>query len=173
MTLQRTSGLARISPQRLAELAEQGIKRPFTTFRPRTDWRRLDRKPASASSAKPLDNPDPATVDLVLERDNYSCAMCGFGVSGVRGVDWSIHHRLRRSQGGDHSPAVLVTLCGNGTQGHHGLVHARITWAQGHGWLLKSGQDPLVMPMDHVAYGGPVLLTADGRAVRTAERGAA
>jgi hypothetical protein len=37
----------------------------------------------------------------------------------------SIHHVVKRSQGGDDVPANLVGLCGDGTRGCHGRVEAR------------------------------------------------
>lgn len=166
-SMSRGAGLRPVSAARLAELAKEGI-RPYSTFRPRADWKGLDRKP-TRSRSKPLDNPDPHTVDIVLERDNHSCVVDGRGITGVRGVDWAIHHRKRRSQGGDHSPANLVTVC----QLHHGYIHDRPEWARGHGWLLRGTDDAATVLMDHAAYDWPVLLTLDGRAVRFGHRGAA
>lgn len=47
------------------------------------------------------------------------CRLCntGFGVS--------LHHLVPRSLGGDDLPWNLVSLCGSGTTGCHGLVEAR------------------------------------------------
>lgn len=169
MTLKR-SGLVRrtplraVSPRREAKAREAGVVLT-STFGPAAR-RRPSPRPR-------LDNPDPHTVDLVLERDNFSCSICGMGVSGVRGVDWSIHHRLRRSQGGTHAASNLVLLCGNGTQGHHGVVHGAPKGAREGGFLVPLRGNPLEVPMLHIAYGGRVLLTDDGRAIRLGERGAA
>jgi hypothetical protein len=43
------------------------------------------------------------------------CVICGV-------VDFSVHHVLKRSQGGDDVRENLVALCGHGTAGCHGLV---------------------------------------------------
>jgi hypothetical protein len=43
------------------------------------------------------------------------CCICG-------DVLFSVHHVLKRSQGGDDVRANLVALCGSGTTGCHGLV---------------------------------------------------
>ncbi len=61
-------------------------------------------------------------VDTQLMRDLYrgrshECALCGM-------ANVSLHHILRRSQGGDDVEANLVFLCGSGTTGCHGLVEA-------------------------------------------------
>lgn len=45
------------------------------------------------------------------------CVICG-------AVDFSVHHVLKRSQGGDDVRANLVALCGHGTAGCHGAVEA-------------------------------------------------
>lgn len=55
------------------------------------------------------------------------CCLCG-------AVDFSIHHVLKRSQGGDDVRANLVALCGHGTAGCHGLVEGAdrgACWALG------------------------------------------
>ena len=43
------------------------------------------------------------------------CCICG-------NIDFSVHHILKRSQGGDDVRANLVALCGHGTAGCHGAV---------------------------------------------------
>ncbi|MCJ1709279.1 HNH endonuclease [Microbacterium sp. VKM Ac-2923] len=68
----------------------------------------------------------PATVALILDRDEGRCWWCGIYVlNGTRGFDWSIHHRCPRGMGGTSEPFVGaasngIVLCGNGTQGCHG-----------------------------------------------------
>ncbi len=46
------------------------------------------------------------------------CVVCGDTASP------SQHHVLPRGQGGDDDPANLVSLCGSGTTGCHGLIEA-------------------------------------------------
>lgn len=46
------------------------------------------------------------------------CVVCGDSASP------SQHHVLPRGQGGDDDDANLVTLCGSGTTGCHGLIEA-------------------------------------------------
>ncbi|MDQ1113985.1 hypothetical protein QE418_003433 [Microbacterium testaceum] len=68
----------------------------------------------------------PATVALILDRDGGRCWWCRRHVlHGVRGFDWSIHHRCPRGMGGTTEAFVGaasngIILCGNGTQGCHG-----------------------------------------------------
>lgn len=45
------------------------------------------------------------------------CVLCG-------NVEFSIHHFLKRSQGGDDVRENLTALCGHGTAGCHGRVEA-------------------------------------------------
>lgn len=96
--------------------------------------------------------PVAATVALVLQRDGYCCRWCGFGVSGERGRDYSLHHRLPRRMGGTsrpdiNSPANLVTVHGNGTQGCHQEIESHRAEAQAHGWLLYAGDNPADRPI--------------------------
>lgn len=160
----RRTPLRAMSEQREQKLRDAGLV-PVTTFRPRTNWQGLNRKPMKATRRSASDQPDPSVIEVVTDRDNASCVACGFGVSGIRGVDYSYHHRKRRSQGGENTPPTLILACGHGTAGCHGLIHARPEWARGHGWLVRHNDDPATVPMDHAAYGGQVLLTLDGRAV--------
>jgi 5-methylcytosine-specific restriction endonuclease McrA len=41
------------------------------------------------------------------DRDNWKCRRCG----NDNVEDLSLHHVIKRSQGGDHHPANLVTVC--------------------------------------------------------------
>ena len=95
---------------------------------------KLGRKPRSRST-----DPSPALRALVLGRDRHSCVRCG---KGITGRPYSLHHRKRRSQGGRNAPGNLLTLCGSGTTGCHGWVHANIAESQASGWLLLSTQHP-------------------------------
>lgn len=84
-------------------------------------------------SATPA-GPDAETRRAVLERDQ--------GCAGARLVPevpcWGelhLHHKRRRSQGGDHSPGNLVTLCA----ACHSWVHAHPALAVERD-LLRSGK---------------------------------
>ncbi len=63
---------------------------------------------------------------LIVTRDEGRCWWCRrYVVHGVRGFDWSIHHRCPRGMGGSTEPFIGaasngIILCGNGTQGCHG-----------------------------------------------------
>lgn len=92
--------------------------------------------------------PSPEVVDGVLERENYSCIVCGMGLGPEgRGVGWSIHHRLRRSQGVDHTIQNVILACGSGTTGCHGRIHAEPAAARAGGWMLSGWQEPLAVPV--------------------------
>lgn len=106
--------------------------------------------------------PPAEVVDGALEREHYSCALCGMGIGPEgRGIGWSVHHRLRRSQGVDHSIQNVIILCGSGTTQCHGWVHANPSDARAGGWLLSGRQEPLAVPV-LVAGQRWVYLTATG-----------
>lgn len=97
--------------------------------------------------------PSRLTRQLVDLRDESSCVRCGRWLPGTPA---SRHHRKRRSQSSRsevHSPANLILLCGTGTTGCHGWVHAHPGEAREYGWLLRSTDDPETTPMLHRLYG--------------------
>jgi len=113
--------------------------------------------------------PDTATVDAVLERDGHMCAVGGHPLGPVRGVDWSIHHRRPRGMGGTSAPDVnlpsnLLTVCGNGVEGCHGLIEAHRAAAYERGWLLRGGDVPSQVPILHALHNW-CYLTDDGLAL--------
>lgn len=93
--------------------------------------------------------PDAATVEVVLDRDGYCCVVCGLGIGlpEGRGVYWSVHHRLRRSQGLDNRPCNLISVCGNGTQGCHSDIHHSVGDAMVAGWLVRGTGRPESIPV--------------------------
>jgi hypothetical protein len=153
-----------MSRKRRAALAAAGSPNPQSTLAAGTP---LARKPMLQTAPPKVrrpkaSGPDAATVALVLARDGDSCARCGHGLSGVRGENWSIHHRKLRSQGGNNSPANLVALCGHGTVGCHGFAHRAPKRARMEGgWILRSTDDPAAYPVAHKLH-GLVFLTAAG-----------
>jgi hypothetical protein len=84
--------------------------------------------------------PSPKVRALVLDRDGFLCVRCG-----ISAMDRprSIHHRVRRGQGGRHVPENLITLCGDGLAGCHGWVHRNIAESRASGWLLLGTDNPL------------------------------
>lgn len=144
-----------ISDARLKKLKAEG-KFNGTTFAASAPRKATKRQAGRASS-----DPDDETVQLVLRRDDWKCAGCGDPIVGRRGIEYSIHHRKRRSQGVDNGAANLVTLCGHGTSGCHGHAHSEIAAARLSGMLLRSTENPAEMPMEHAIH-GHVLLLDDG-----------
>lgn len=109
----------------------------------------LVRKSAPKSRRIVLLGPSPDVVDAVLERERHSCLICGYGVGpGERGRRWSLHHRLRRAQGADHTVQNVVLLCGGAeVDGCHQVVHAEPDASRDGGWLLKGRMEPLAVPV--------------------------
>lgn len=153
MALSSNAPLAKFSKKRLAELAALGRK-PWSTFTP------TPREKQTKAKRPRQTGPDAATVQIVVDRDG-GCVVCGGALHGQRGLDWSVHHRKRRSQGLDNSPANLMATCGHGTAGCHGKIHASVQWARDNGWLLRGRQDPVLEPVQHF-LNGLVWLLADG-----------
>lgn len=153
--LKSRKAMPKMSAKQRKKLAARGIAHPATTFAPP--------KLTAARSTRPVSTGfDAATVDLALERAGWACERGGEGISGRRGVDWSAHHRKLRSQGGDNSPSNCLILCGHGTSGCHGAVHASPDDARKHGWLLWSTDNPETYPADLFLHGRS-RLSNDGR----------
>lgn len=112
--------------------------------------------------------------NLVAERANYCCELCGQSLY-IQGDGWttahSFHHRRPRGMGGTtrtdaNSPANLLLVCGTGTTGCHGEIEKHRTLALSMGWLVRQDQDPATVPTVVENSGSPtepwVLLTDDG-----------
>lgn len=121
------------------------------------------RKGAPRSVSGPV-GPAADVVAAVVERERESCLICGYGVGpNERGRRWSIHHRLRRAQGTDHSIQNLVLLCGGSeVDGCHQVVHANPDESRDGGWLLKGRMEPLAIPVLIPLENRLVYLGADG-----------
>lgn len=160
MTLQRRTPLRRT--------------RGLTAHKPlerRIPLREVSAKRAAASGkpARPRDTgPARTTRDLVMERDDFRCVVCGRSIFAV--PEWSIHHRRNRGSGGSSDPRInapsnLLLVCGSGTTFCHGDLtdNAQRDAALTAGWVvsLNSKQDPAEVPVLHSQY-GPVLLGDDG-----------
>lgn len=103
------------------------------------------------------------TRQTVLERDQHTCQRCGTYV-GPFGV-FSVHHRRPRGMGGSKrldtdQPANLLTLCGTGTTGCHGLVESHRDQALSEGYLLFQTMFPDEQPVK--TYRGWVQLDNEG-----------
>lgn len=109
--------------------------------------------------------PPVPTRELVLERDEYRCVVCG---AVIFGQPWSVHHRRNRGSGGSSDPAInspanLLLVCGTGTTGCHGWIGERPEEARDEGYAvsLNSRQDPASVPVHHAVH-GLIYLTDDG-----------
>lgn len=106
--------------------------------------------------------PDETTRRLVLRRDGYKCVICGLDLEKCI-TGYSIHHRRMRSHPwpGLNWPTNLICLCGSGTTGCHGKVHAYPDKAYENGWLVHAWEDePATVPIQ--TSHGTMYLTEDG-----------
>lgn len=101
-------------------------------------------------------DPMVAARPIVAKRSGGMCERCG----AARASD--MHHRKLRRHG-DHGPANLVHLCGSGTTGCHGWVHANPAAALLEGFICPSWEDPRKQRVKH-AWLGLVTLDDDGGA---------
>jgi 5-methylcytosine-specific restriction endonuclease McrA len=74
----------------------------------------------------------------VKERSRSCCEACGLWVQSGH-----CHHRLLRSQGGQHTEANLVYLC----RRCHDRAHANPDDARAHGLILRGWQNPAEVPV--------------------------
>ena len=71
---------------------------------------------------------------IVPLRENWCCLRCG---QWCKDRPHSLHHRRLRSALGHDSVPNLILLCGSGTTGCHGFVHANPALSAQHGYLLS------------------------------------
>lgn len=84
----------------------------------------------------------------VALRQGWHCMRCGINTHGA--CDQSTHHRQLRSHADPDirdNPANLIRLCGSGTTGCHGWVHAHPHEAWRNGWIVPASRDPLATPV--------------------------
>jgi hypothetical protein len=72
-------------------------------------------------------------IVIVDARDQQCCVRCGKWLSN----NGSRHHRQRRAVGG-HLVVNLILLCGSGTTGCHGWVHANPARARAEGLIVRA-----------------------------------
>lgn len=96
---------------------------------------------------------------IVNGRADDHCERCGVHAS-VRGL--TLHHRVKRSQGGSWSPVNCVMLCGHGTtpDGCHSWVEHNPNAAEEEGFHVRPWNDPGDTPV--LLHHGWVLLADDG-----------
>lgn len=108
-----------------------------------------------------MSQPSRRTCELVDERDGRSCIRCGLSLYAVSG---SRHHRATRSRADKawrHDPSNVVDLCGSGTAGCHGWVHAHPEQAHQEGLYLRAGELPWQTPVLTKRHGW-ILLDREG-----------
>ena len=87
--------------------------------------------------------------DRIDKRDAQLCVNCGVTIW----ADASRHHRKFKSRGGGDEVSNGILLCGSGTTGCHGWVHANPKLARKLGLAVHRWEDPREVPVDHVLYG--------------------
>lgn len=101
------------------------------------------------------DDIPPKVRDAVHRRDGRVCTQC------PSHYDLHLHHRLMRSQGGKHTLANLITLCGVCHRDVHGNPEASLR----DGLLLYSSAEPARVPVwrrTSTGRGGRYLQGVDG-----------
>lgn len=103
-----------------------------------------------------MNGPNTEIRRTVLRRDGWKCAICNREIDS-HWSGYSIHHRRLRSQGSDysglHQPENLLPLCGSGTTGCHGWVHAHPSRAYQLGYLVHMGKNPATQPVYYQRHG--------------------
>jgi hypothetical protein len=101
----------------------------------------------------------------VLDRDGMVCRRCARSLLHLRA---SKHHRRPKGMGGGDPiyydrPDNIVLVCGSGTTGCHGWIHAHPTHSYATGWLIRHGSDeePSEIPLTDVG-GREFFLTEEG-----------
>jgi hypothetical protein len=106
----------------------------------KTPLRAAQRQRRTAREAEP----SRAVRMLVMARDGWCCRRCG---KSVIGLPYSVSPRKLRSHEGESSPSGLILLCGTETLLCRGYVHSHIAESYQAGWLVRSTQDPALVPV--------------------------
>jgi hypothetical protein len=124
----------------------------------------LSRAPRALRAPRNTSAPE-AVRDAVFDRDRW-CVRCGKAFVRRRG-GYSIHHLTLRSHGVDNSVEAQILVCGSGTTGCHGWIHAHPAAARTAGWMrlgTANGDSALQPVMVALPSGyGWFLLTPDGK----------
>lgn len=89
---------------------------------------------------------------------------CEIRILGVcLGRATNFQHRKNRGQGGAWAPSNGIDVCGSGTTGCHGYIHANPAEAVENGWTVPSWADPVATPalLHTVHYGHDYVLLDD------------
>lgn len=78
---------------------------------------------------------------LVRQRSGGICEVCGV----QRATNFQ--HRKNRSQGGRWLAANGLDVCGSGTTGCHGFIHANPAKSYEAGWSVKSTGNEVTVPV--------------------------
>lgn len=157
--LLRTARLTRYTPLSAGKALQRHV--PIRQVSPK--------RAAAAQPARPRDTgPDRTTRQLVKERADWHCEVCGQQVYNRRS---SIHHRRGRGNGGSTHPAInrpsnLLLVCGTGVTACHGELtrNRNRPAAVAAGWVvpLNSGPAPADVPVTHAVFGRVFLLDDGG-----------
>lgn len=79
--------------------------------------------------------------ELVYARSRHLCEVCGLRPAS------NVQHRKARAQGGKWEPSNLLHVCGSGTTGCHGRIHAHPRHAYRTGWSIHAWENPLETPV--------------------------
>lgn len=130
--------------------------------------------PAEPPDPNRNSGPSAAVRALCLARDGWACVCCGISIVGQR---YSLGHRLRAGQQGKPVPSNLITLLGWGGESHHGRIDSRRDPSdEAKGYSLRSGQNPLLVPVTVFSPNGPGMtlwLGDDGKYLTAAPDGIA
>ena len=83
-----------------------------------------------------------ACRQIVYERSERLCERCC-----RNGPYLSVHHRLKRSQGGKWAASNCVLLCGDGVRGCHGWTETHATAAGVEGFHVAPWREPRDVPI--------------------------
>lgn len=121
--------------------------------------------PKRQPRARKTKNPGEAkTRKILTARSGGLCERCG-----IRPAE-SVHHRLKRSQGGPWSASNCVHICGDGTRFCHGFAEHNATAAHVEGLHVRPWETPAE---SWFLYRGQWVLLADDGSVTPIEGGAA
>jgi hypothetical protein len=80
----------------------------------------------------------------IVERDQWRCVRCGVFCGSTAS---SVHHLVLGNRS-NNVASNLILLCGSGTTGCHGWVHAHPKKAREGGWIRsRHAQSPADMPV--------------------------
>lgn len=98
----------------------------------------------------------PKVRKLIISREHGQCFRCLLWADGG-----SIHHRLLKSRGGLGALSNGILLCGSGTTGCHGWVHANPKQSTHRGYMVPSGSVPAECGVWHPGVQGGMFVYLD------------